>query len=312
LRIRDYFVRSEEPRERDYSLSAPPGQFLPGADRQRAAYLRNAVTPSLEYRFGREDLFSFNYRNNIYRTRSTTSQDSQENFFNPLITHWFNIHNGVTVEYGYTIGDFERDPDLTGHLARGRYTYRFDPRTSVYADYIYLKRDFKFPGIDYEVQSPTVGVIHAFSPTLSGRLQAGYFSQNPSQGKSVTGFSGTAEITKRTTRTNYSLNLFAGYLEDFYSIENLGFTKAYRGIASVSHALMERFIVGANGTLERFEFTTADGRKDWSWRVGGNAVYRIFRWLEFSLEYYHQDLDSNIDFNDYKENRVILRASLTM
>jgi uncharacterized protein (PEP-CTERM system associated) len=106
--------------------------------------------------------------------------------------------------------------------------------------------------------------------------------------------------------------LSAGYLEDYYSAENRGFTKSYRGIASVSHVLMERVTVGAYGSVDRFEYTTADDRKDWSWRVGGNAVYRMFRWLDISLEYYHQDLNSNIDFNDYMENRVILRLNATM
>ena len=312
FRLRDYFVRSQEPRERDYLTGAPSGQLLPGTQRERATYLRNVLEPSVEYRFGPENLFAFNYRNNIYQTKRSGSEDSQENFFNPILTYWFDIRNGLTFEYGYTIADFERSPDFDGHLARGRYSYRFDPRTSFFVEHIYVTRNFDSPGTDYDIHNPSMGIEHAFSPTLSGRLQAGYFWWNPRDGNSESGFSGSAAISKRTARTTYSLTLSAGYLEDFYSSENLGFAKAYRGMASISHALMERFTVGVYGSLDRLEYTTADNRKDWAWRVGGSAAYRIFRWLDGSLEYYHQDLNSNIDLNDYKENRFILRLSATL
>jgi len=312
LRLRDSFIRSQEPRERDYSLNAPPGQLLPGTQRERAAYLRNVFEPSLEYRFGQEDVFAFNYRNNLYRTRGNASEDSQENFLNPVLTHWFDIRNGLTIQYGYTIADFERSPDFDGHLLGGRYTYRFDPRTSVFVEHVYIMRNFESPGTDYDIHNPSLGVAHAFTPTLSGSLQIGYFWHNPSAGDSEAGFTGNAGITKRMERTTYSLNLSAGYLEDFFSAENRGFTKAYRSIASVSHALMERLTVGAYGSLDRLVYTTADNRKDWAWRLGGNAGYRLFRWLDVSLEYYHQDLDSNIDGNDYMENRFILRLNATM
>ena len=312
FRLRDLFIRSQEPREGDYLTGAPSGQLLPGTQRERASYLRNVLEPSIEYRFGPENLFAFNYRNNIYQTKGSSSEDSQENYFNPILTYWFNIRNGLTLEYGYTIADFERSSDFDGHLARARYTHRFDPKTLFFVEHFYIIRNFDFPGTDYDVQNPSVGIEHNFSPTLSGRLQAGYFWWNPKDGDSESGFSGSAAITKRTARTIYLLTLSAGYLEDFYSAENLGFTKAYRGIASISHALMERLTVGVSGSVDRLEYITQGDRKDWVWRIGGKAAYRIFRWLDVSMEYYHQDLDSNVDLNDYRENRFLLRINLTI
>ena len=246
LRLHDSFTRSQEPRERDYSAEAAPGQLLPGTQRERASYSRNVLEPSMEFRFGPENLFALKYRNNIYRPEGNSSEDSQENFFNPILNYWFNIRNGLTLEYGYTIADFERSLDFDGHLARGRYTHRFNPKTSVFVEHIYMLRNFESPGIDYEVHTPNVGIEHAFSQTLSGRLQVGYFWWIPKEGDSESGFSGSASITKRTQRTNYSLNLSAGYLEDYYSAENLGSARSYRGIASISHTLMERFTVGAD------------------------------------------------------------------
>ena len=65
-----------------------------------------------------------------------------ENYINPRLTYWFNIRNGVSFEYGLTLGNFQRSPDLVGHMATGRYTYRFNPRTSIFGEYTQLWREF--------------------------------------------------------------------------------------------------------------------------------------------------------------------------
>jgi len=184
LRLRDYFIRSEEPREREFVPGALPEQFLLGIQRERAIYIRNVLEPSIGYQFGSEDRFDLNYRNNIYQNQSPRFEDSREDYINPRLIYWFNIRNGVLLEYGLTFGDFERSADLVGHMARTRYTYRFNPRTSIFGEYIFLRRDFESPGIDYDVHNPSVGIEHAFTPALSGRAQFGYFWQDPERGVS--------------------------------------------------------------------------------------------------------------------------------
>jgi hypothetical protein len=308
LGLKDYFIRSEEPLEQEYSAGALPNQYLLGIQRQRAIYTRNVLEPSFGYQFGREDRIEINYRNMIYQNQDPTIQNSQENYINPRLTYWFNIHNGVTLEYGFTRGDFDLSPDLVGHMARARYTYRFNPHTSIFGEYTYLSRNFESPGIDYDVNNPSIGIEHAFSPTLSGRVQVGYFCQNPEVGSSTTGISYDANITQRSEKTTYILSFQGGYTEDYFTAENLGFTKYYRTIGTISHRLMERMTVGLSGLIERDEYTSSD-QKDWIWRIGGNASYQILRWLILSLEAYHQQDDSNVDTMSYTETRGIFRLS---
>jgi hypothetical protein len=174
FRARDYLIRSEESREQEYTPGALPDQYLLGTQRARAIYLRNVFEPSIDYQFGKENRFSLNYRSNIYKNQDPLYQDSREDFVNPRFTYWFNVRNGVSLEYGLTLGQFERSSDLTGHMATGRYTYRFNPRTSIFGDVAILRRDFKSPSIDYDVYRPSLGISHEFSPTLSGRAQLGY------------------------------------------------------------------------------------------------------------------------------------------
>ena len=105
----------------------------------------------------RDGLVSLTYRNNIYRPEDPAAQKSEENYISPRITYWFDIRNGVSLEYGLTFGNFELSPDLTEQVARGRYTYRFNPRTSIFGEYAFDTVNFEKPGVDYYVQTPSLG-----------------------------------------------------------------------------------------------------------------------------------------------------------
>jgi hypothetical protein len=307
FRLRDYIVRSQEPRERAYNAEALPEQFLLGTQRERSIYIRNAVEPSVAYQFGKEDRFELNYRNMIYQNQSSLSEDSQENYINPRLTYWFNIRNGIILEYGFTHGDFEKSPDFDGHMARGRYTYRFNPRTSTFVEYTFTRRDFDPPSIDYDVNNPSLGFEHAFTPTLTGRIQVGYFWQKTENGSSTNGFSYNVGLTQSAEKTTYTLSVQGGYTEDYFTAENLGFTKYHTAIATISHRPHQRVTLGVSGSLGRTEY--ASDRKDWIYRAGGNVSLQVFRWLSLSLEASHSGNDSNTDNTDYIENRAIFRIN---
>jgi hypothetical protein len=313
FRLRDYLIRSDEIREADFSATAIEGQALISRTTRRIPYYRNVFEPSVEYRFGRENIFGINYRNNTYRIRSDLFEDSTENSINPRLTYWFNIRNGITLDYGFTLGDFERTPDFVGHAVTGRYTYRFNPRTSVFGEYTYLMRDFESPSTDYDVHRPSLGISHSFSPTLSGSVQAGYYWQNPERGSTTDGFFYDVSLSQRAERTTYTISFQGGYTEDFFTAENLGFTQYYRAIGRASHQLLEKMTVGLFSSYEWIKYygdvVETPRRNDRIWTVGGNAAYQLFRWLKLSLDASYRENHSNFDTADYSEYRGIFRIT---
>jgi hypothetical protein len=312
FRLREYLIQSEEPLERDFGFTGTGERFFISTARDRSVYFRNVVEPSLEYQFGRENRFSFLYRNNIYRPQSSVSENRQENSMIPTLNYWFNIRNGMLLEYTFTSGEFERTPDLTGHSVRGRYIYRFNPRTSVFGEYLFLDRNYQSPGIDYTVQNPSLGVNHAFSATLSGRAQLGYFWQDAVGISTFSGLTYNVGITQRAQQTTYELAFEGGYREDLFTAENLGFTKYYRGVVSVTHQLQRRVSLGVSGSAERDEFSEAfPGRIDWVYGARGTASYQPLRWLTISLEAAHIRNSSNESAFEYTDNRGILRLTAT-
>lgn len=313
IRVRDYLIRSDEVREADYSATALPGQNLLSRTNRRVTYYRNVFEPSLEYRFGRENLFTLNYRNNIYEIKSRVYGDSIEDSVNPRLVYWFDIRNGVSLEYELIFGDFLRSPDLVGHRGRGRYTYRFNPRTSIFGEYIQLWRNFESPSIDYVVYRPSVGLEHAFTSTLTGVAQLGYFWQDPHRGSTTKGFSYDMSLTQRAERTTYVASFQGGYTEDYFTAENLGFNRYHRVMGRITHRLLQRMTVGLFSSYERAKYSglRIGGRKqvDRIWATGGNASYQILRWLTLSLDASHRENHSNIEDRDYSEYRGIFRIT---
>ena len=311
--IKDYLVRSEDNREQEYFTTTAENKFVLSTQTTRAVYLRNVVAPTVEYQFGRENRVGLNYRNNIYRTDNTISENSDENYFNPFVDYWLNPNNGLHFEYGYDVGHFEQSPDMTGHIANARYTYRIKTAFSVFGDYTFTRRQFNSPSIDldYDIHNSSVGVTYIFSPTLSASAQVGYFWQTPDVGSGTNGVSYKASIMKLgDARTTYVVGLQGGYTEDYFTAENLGFQKYHRLTGSVTHFLEKRLSVIFAGSIERVEFISQD-RNDWIWGVGGTLSYMPLKWLTLALEISHKEDDSNTDIFDYTENRGLIRITAT-
>lgn len=307
--LKNSFTRSDNPREREFFTTEADNRYLLSTQTERAVYWRNVAAPTVEYQFGPENRVGVNYRNNVYQTESRLARNSMENYINPFLSYWFDRRNGISLEYGYTIGDFEASPDLTGHRFNARYTNRFSAQSSVFAEYTYSTRSFaNASGFDYDIHEPAVGIAWAFSPSLTASAQAGYFQQAPKTGSRKDGLSYKAEVKNTDPRTSYQLSLQGGYTEDYFTAENLGFNRYHRITGSVTHFLDRRFSLGCLGSLEWAEYDSQN-HKDTVWGITGTASYRPVKWLTVSLEASHRERQSNVADFEYKQNRVILSAT---
>jgi hypothetical protein len=309
FRVRDYLIRSDAAREPVYTANALPNQYLLSTERTHAIYIRNVVEPSVEYQFAKEGLISVLYRNNIYRNQNRLYEDSMENTINPKLTYQFDIKNGVSLDYYLTSGTYQRSPDQLAQGVTPRYTYRFNPRTSIFGEYHFEWQDFKSPGVDYYVHNPSLGIEYKFSPTLSGTAQVGYFWQIPEQGSETTGPSFNLSLVKSAQRTTYSLSFQGGYTEDYFTAENRGFVKTYMVYGTISHKLTDKMTVGVNGSMQRA--INGNDQKDWIWGISGNASYALLKWLSLSLQLAHTEDHSNISNLDYSQYRAIFTATAT-
>jgi hypothetical protein len=313
FRARNSLIRSEEPLEQNYASTALPGQILLGSQNNRAIYYRNVFSPSLTYQFGRENNISFNYRNNIYRNENPEFEDSTEHYINPSINYWFGVRHGIFLEYGLDLGEFQDSPDMVGNMGRGRYTYRFNPRTSIFGEYTYQKRDFDSQTgtaaarVDYEIHTPALGFEYAFSRTFSVRASGGYFWGIPETGSKEQAPYYDVVFTQRAQRTTYTLGFQGGYIEDYFSADNQGFAKYNQVVGTVTHLLTQRASVTLSGRYQRPEYV--DGRIDNLYGADGGVSYQLFRWLTLGLNFSYAQNASSGEPDDYKDYRGTFRIT---
>jgi hypothetical protein len=230
-----------------------------------------------------------------------------ENTINPKLTYWFDIHNGVTLDYYLTQDTYQRSPDQLINAATPRYMYRFDPRTSIFGEFHFEWQDFKSPGIDYNVYNPSIGIQYQFSPTLSGTAQVGYYWQIPVRGEKSQGPTFNLGLTKKTEKTAYTLSFVGGYTEDYTTAQNLGFTQTYKVYGTIQHKLTQKMSVGLTGSLAREEYSS--DRKDWVGGIWGNASYLILKWLTGSLQVSYEEDHSSIKIESYRDIRGSLKLT---
>ena len=319
FKIREYILRSENSSEPNYQQGQQPGQpgNLVGTNRGSSPYLRNVVEPSIDWQFSRQGSAGVLYRNNILRNEDSVAyEDSTEHYIRPQFTYWINQRNNIALDYGFTKGEYERDgvvpatPDFTLHNPHGRYTYRFDARTSIFADYVYSYQDNDDPGIDYNVNNPSVGIVYAFNPTLIGTAQVGYFWMNPDRGDDFTGVTSNLSITQREKQTTYTLTFNSGYEQNQFGFDNLGFNKYYGGAAIIQHHFTQRFNVGFTGSARYVDYAFVD-RSDWLYTADATANYQVLKWITLGGRVGYQMDDSNIDVNSYDEWHVFLTLTVS-
>ena len=327
FRVNDYLIRSDAARESLYENELTdtggtlPDQSVLSTQNVHAVYIRNVAEASTEYRFGRENLAQLLYRNNVYRNkRNDLYADSTEHSVNPSLNYWFDVRNGITLDYTFTYGvfvggeDIEDSEDLMGHEARVRYTHRVDPKLSFFGEYTYINEDFESPGIDYDVHNPSLGMEYKFSPSLTGTAQGGYWWQLEQDGGKNSGPFFNLRLMQTAPKTSYALAVEGGYARDYFTSENLGFVKYYRVYGTINHKLTPRLDVRATGSMERTIQDNDDdnNQKDWIWEGRISASYMLFRWLSVSLEGRHREDHSNVDGQSYSEYAGIFRITATL
>jgi len=327
FRVRDYLIRSDAARESLYENELTdtgetlPDQSVLATQNVHAVYIRNVAQASTEYRFGRENLASLLYQNNVYRNkRNDLFADSTEHSVSPLLNYWFDVRNGISLEYRFNYGVFvggenvEDSGDLMGHEASVRYTHRVDPKLSFFGEYTYINEDFESPGVDYDVHNPSLGMEYKFSPTLTGTAQGGYWWQLSQDDEKSSGPFFNLRLIQRAPKTSYALAVEGGYTRDYFTSENLGFVKYYRAYGTIGHQLTPRMDVRVTGSVERTiqDNDEDNNQKDWIWEGRVSASYLLFRWLSVSLEGRHREAHSNVDGGSYSEYAGILRMTATL
>jgi hypothetical protein len=301
----DTYIKSEEPIEETVGVE--------GVRRTRNTYQRNTGSAALRYIFGTENACVFGYDHSWLENNDITLDDGT--IQNPFgsVTYWFNIKDGMELDYEFTQAIFWRDEapaerdDYKGYGAGIRYIRRFTPHSTGSLRGHFTDRRFERTIEDYQVYDGSVDFEHAFSPHLSAAAGGGYFLQKREVSDDVTGYSYHVSLIKAVERGSFNFQGRGGWDEAYLDAEQRGFIRFWELSANVNYQLLERLSGYVDGSYRRDKDEVSREWETWSGRCGMSWVFG--RWYSLALDYTHLERDDDVDFEDYRVNRVMLILS---
>jgi len=313
-RVSERLIRSEDPIELTGAQDFKRQSIRAG---ERNRYTRNIVEPEATFRFGEKSSLRLGYRNQILRNKADDEADQDENAGNALLTYRLNIYNELQLYYEHLDVDFgktdppEPNKDFKADVTRGRYTYHFSTRTSVFAEYRYVNKDLDQQSagfFDYEVHNPRLGFSRSFLENLDVTASGGYAVRKTDDTDDEEVFSGRLDLSAQYKRLNATIYGERGYDDDYTSAESLGFYKFWRTGFDARFQLFERLSAEGYLYFSRDKFVDLN-RTDKYYDFSGSLTYQPLKWAYFSLEYKYNKRDSNVPSESYERNHIFFRIT---
>jgi hypothetical protein len=315
LGVNENLIVSEDPIELTGAAQFESPSIRVG---ERNRYTRNIVEPEAIFRFGEKSSISLGYRNQILRNSAEDVADQDENVGNILINYRANIHNGLEIFYEHMDQDFgsvtppEPPRDFKADVTRGRYTYFFDPITSVFVEYGFVQKDLNretagFP--DYKVHSPKFGFSRDIHENLSWTVSMGYLLRTADERSNKEAFYGLLDFSGEYKRLSATVYGETGFRDDYSSAESLGFYEFWQTGLDVGYQLHERLNLEGFLYIEKEKFTDIN-REDKYYNARVRLNYQPLEWLLLSFDYEFNERDSSASLESFTRNTYFFRITL--
>ncbi len=306
LVIEDQYLKSERPLEETFE----PDVERAGVRHTRDMYQRNRARASLDYQYGPNDHFIIGYVHQLLENDDPFLDDSTEQGPFVALSHWFDVRNGVDLNYAFTM--YRDDPgeeaalqadDYDGHDASVRFIHRFGPRTRANARYAFAFRDFRVLPKEYQVHTASLGVAHDISEHTSVSLDGGIYIPEGD----ITEGSGpffNARLTRRIEHGSIVLGVSGGWREDYMDAEQGGFAEYMNFNGKIDYRLQENLsaYAGLSFGIDR-DYLQID-KQTYEGRCG--LSYEIPRWFSLGLDYTYRNHTSDNPDDEYVDNRIML------
>lgn len=291
--------------------------------RNRQEYYINNTVARLDHQFGAEDNVYTSLRYGIRREVDSpppTENEDEWDIWEPAIggNYWFTFRWGMETDLRYSNRDFEAEEDREEWSGRLRVNNRMTRHLSTYVQYehTYLDYDQTVDAgtDDYHIYLPTVGFNYQLDENTRVDVGVGwYFQDKDNFDDDDDGFVMNAAVDKvwPFRRGLIGATLLSGLDIDDEGSEDLGLRRYASLSTRGEYAFTPRFSgnVNVGYRWDDYPDQTVD-RTDQTLFAGAGLEYQALRWMFLNLDYSFRDLSSDIDADEYTENRVILSLTL--
>jgi len=314
LDIRDSFSLTEDPQaEADIATIRTEDPTTPidsTIRRSRQTYITNTTSANIAHQFGESDSINLGYAYSFLDNDDPSIEDNERH--NPSIglTYWFVPQWGFEVRGSYAKGEFDVSDDLDEWQGSVRLIKRFTRHFDGFVQYRQTVRNYEGESEDDKTYNPSIGISYAIEEDISLSIDVGYFVNDYEQREDESGGTGNLSLIKRFSRGSVNLSGLGGYEYANFGAENLGFSQFYEAACSATYQVTRRISGNVFGSYRNDDYSDPE-REDKTARAGLGLTIQPLEWMSIGLNYTFRSLDSTDNTNDYDENRLYFRITLS-
>jgi hypothetical protein len=317
LDIRDRFRLTEDPlSEADIAAlrAEEPDDIIDNTRRtSRNEYYRNNASVNLLHQFGEFDTFNLGYRHYFLENDDPTYEDKERHNPYAELTYWF-VHDwGVNLRGEYRKGQNEISSDYDQINARARLVKKFSKHLDGFVQFGYATLDY-----DREIREDadgydlSAGFDYEIAADISLSLLAGYSYVDRDVSDDESGMSGNVKLTKKLSQGVIYLTGSGGYTGPNFGADTRGISEFYEAGLSVTYRLAKHLSGNAFGSYRNDNYLENPfDLEEKTTKAGLGLEWQALQWMSLGLTYDFRNFDTTIDADDYDENRLFLRVTLS-
>ena len=272
--------------------------------RGRNPYTRNTTSARIDYQFGADNTAYVDGLYSFLENEDPTIEDSERYGGSAGVIYWFNIRWGIDLGAEHYRAEYEDADDYEDIAGRIRLNYRFNPHFTGFTAYRHTLHQFDDDVNDYKIYDGSIGFEYAINPSTDFSVEVHYFVRDFDETQDESETPVNFNLTKRFQHGSLSLSGEGGYDRTTVSAENLGYYVYYGADLAADYEFNTRLSgdILAGWTYRDYK-DEIPPRQDDVYRAGCGLSFQLLRWLSARLGYTYRSVESNIEENDYVENR---------
>ena len=272
--------------------------------RGRNPYTRNATGARIDYQFGADNTAYVDGLYSFLENEDPTVEDSERYGGSAGVIYWLNIRWGIDLGVEDYRAEYDETDDFEEIAGRIRLSHRFNPHFTGFAAYRHTLHQFDDDINDYKIYDGSIGFEYAINPSMDFTLEVHYFVRDFEVTEDESETPVNFDLTKRFQDGSLNISGEGGYERTTVSAENLGYYVYYGAALAADYRFNRRLSgdIGAGWTYRDYK-DEIPPRQDDVYRADCGLSFQLLRWLSARLGYTYRSVESNIEENDYVENR---------
>jgi len=310
IRVKNKFVRTDEPAGDSDSIQQDEGGIVLADDRGKSRYWTNSFSMGTDYEYTKNSFLNLGYSNQVLENSTTTRSDYTKH--NPTLSLSYHVNPrwSLGTSLGYTKGQFDLSENIDSYNGGVTYGFHGIPHHTIGTSYNLEDTSYDGATPDYTTHSLGINWQHDMNPQTSIAASVGGALASRQGEDDEKNLNLSLNFSRKFQLGTFSLSGSSGFESLQYNGNNDGLSR-YRTLQSrMGYQLLQDLTAGLNASAREDSLLdqTPDEEKK-SYGAGCSLTYSFKRWYALSAKYDYLNLNSSTTGASYDDHRLSFTLS---